>query len=176
MLDIQSLFSYWEDAGIFDFFLPFILIFCLIFAILERIKMFGDNKKSIHMVIALAFALLAANSVYVREILHQFLPNVAFFMVVILAFILLISTMFGEAKFFQGTSGWLAVIIVSAFIIWSLIAENVGDFYQLPSMLSWLGDITSQDLYTILFVGVFVVIIVMFMKGDAKKPEKEEKK
>ena len=53
-MDLWSVFSYWESAGFFDIFLPFILVCCWVFAILEKVKVFGEDKRGSHGVVALA--------------------------------------------------------------------------------------------------------------------------
>ena len=46
-----------ENIGVMDFFLPFLLVFAIIFAVLKRIKILGD-RRNINGVVALILALL----------------------------------------------------------------------------------------------------------------------
>lgn len=177
VFDLRNIFSYWESAGFFDVFLPFILVFSLVFAILERTKVFGDNKKGIHGIVALALGLMVANNTYIREILHTFLPNVAFFMIVILAFIMLVATLFGEAKFLQGNFTWLGLIIAGAFVIWSLVVDNVAEIYNIPYYLDWLFVVGDEAQALIFGAFIFLIIIVLFVKqGKGKSSEGEKEK
>ena len=59
--DIQSLLMQWETAGIFDYVLPFLLIFAIIFGILSATKISGSNK-GVHLIIALSILVIISKS------------------------------------------------------------------------------------------------------------------
>lgn len=175
--DLRTVFSYWESAGVFDILLPFILVFALVFAILEKIQMFSrkdsegkviGTNKGIHSIIAIALGVLIANNVYIREVLHRFLPNVAFFMVVILAFIMLISTFLGESSFITDNLKWLAVIVSAIFVGLSLFAENITDLYDIPYYFDWLFYMDSQSQAVIFFIAAMIVVYLIATGGFKK--------
>ena len=175
MLDLRGVFSYWESAGVFEIFLPFILVFSIVFAVLENVKIFGEgNKKGINAIIALSLAILVANNVYIRELLHRFLPNVAFFMVLILVVIMLVSTMSGQAKFLGTQYTTWGLVISILFVIWSLLADNVGDLYNLPYWLDWGMYIDVQTQAVLLAIAVFFgVYFIATRSGDKNPPAAE---
>jgi len=55
---IQSILQQWEQIGVFAYLLPFLMIFALIFVILNSIKIFKDNR-GVNAVIAIAVGLMA---------------------------------------------------------------------------------------------------------------------
>ena len=77
-----------ESLGFYDVALPFILIFTLIFAILQKIKIFGENSKNFNAIIALSMALLVVRQVSIVEIMNQFLPQVS---LIALVFVVILS-------------------------------------------------------------------------------------
>ena len=79
-----------ENLGFYDVALPFILVFTLIFAILQKIKIFGENSKNFNAVIALAMALLVVRQVSIVEIMNQFLPQIS---LVALVFVICLQTL-----------------------------------------------------------------------------------
>ncbi len=63
----------WADLGVFAYALPFLLIFALIYAILMKTKILGENKGAAF-VIALAAALLSLQFDYVTNFFQIFWP------------------------------------------------------------------------------------------------------
>ena len=61
MASIQDVVNNLESTGIFEFFLPFILMFAVVFGMLQKTQIFGKNEdqsvKKINAVIAFAFAM-----------------------------------------------------------------------------------------------------------------------
>src|SRR3989344_3012739 len=100
---IQGVLSYFQSWGIVDALLPFLLLFALMFAILQKIQLFtgAGNKpdKKIHGLISLTIAALVVlphiTGTYPDpridpiNIINQFLPSAAILLLVILMVMLL---------------------------------------------------------------------------------------
>ena len=74
--------SFLESSGFFDVLLPFLLVFTLVFAMLQKIGVLGADKK-IDLIVSLVLAFLAIRSVYFIGLLQRFIPNIAMFIVII---------------------------------------------------------------------------------------------
>ena len=61
---IGNLLSVWEQAGVFSYILPFLLIFAVVFGILMQTKMFQQNR-TINGIIALTVSLLSLQFAFV---------------------------------------------------------------------------------------------------------------
>lgn len=85
---IGNLFLFAEQAGIFSFALPFLIIFSLIFGILTQIKLFKENK-SINAIIALSVSLMSLQFPFVPIFFSQIFPRLGIGLVVILVFLIL---------------------------------------------------------------------------------------
>ena len=68
---------------------PFLLIFTLIFAILQRSKILGDGKKQIDALVALSVALIAVAFSYATGIISKLMPFLAVAAVILLVFLIL---------------------------------------------------------------------------------------
>ena len=55
----REIFYSWENLGVFDFMLPFLLIFALIFGILSKLDLFGDKSKQVNAIVAFSVGLMA---------------------------------------------------------------------------------------------------------------------
>ena len=84
---IGEMLAMWEQYGFFSYLLPFLLIFALVFGILSRMKLFGENN-AISGIIALAVGLMALQfefvSVFFAEIFPRMGVGLAIFLVVLI--------------------------------------------------------------------------------------------
>ena len=161
-LDFMNILSEWENLGVFNVLLPFLLVFAIAFAILEKIKLFGD-KRQINGIIAGILGILFVRNQYLVGLLNRFLPNISMFMIIILMFLLLFGIFAGQHKGFKDSLLGFAMVVSVIFVIWSLSSDFVGERFELPDFLTDLDDTTQSS---ILFIGIFVVVIWFVTKGD----------
>jgi len=84
-----------ESFGFFDVVLPFLLVFTLVFAILEKTKILGVNddtaktaKKNINAMVAFAIGLFVVLATQVVQVIKESLPLVALVLVIIISLLL----------------------------------------------------------------------------------------
>ena len=78
-----SVLSQWEQLGVFSYVLPFLLIFALIFGILQRVKIFNESK-GINAVIAVSTALMALQFNFVPVFFADIFPQLGIGLSVVL--------------------------------------------------------------------------------------------
>lgn len=148
-----------ESAGFYQVLLPFILIFTIIFAILQKVQLFGTtNSKNINVIVAVAIAFFTIRAAPVVSLINQFLPKVSA-MVLVLMMFLLIMGIFGITS--EGWTGWPFFLAVFASVVgvgWSVFSSIPGMATQLPS---WLRLDASNKGYVV-FIGVILLIYVLF--------------
>ena len=112
---------YLQDLGVYEYILPFLLVFSVVFAILEKVGIFGEDKTQINAVVASVMGLLLIAEQSIVNILNLFLPNVAMVIVVILMFLLVASMISGHGsgneltgfvKFVTWAAGIVGVIVL----------------------------------------------------------------
>lgn len=167
-IDFRDFLNLGEDIGAFDVLLPFILVFTLVFAVLQKSKIFGDKNKNLNVVISFVVGLLFIRNQALVTLVNRFLPNVSLFLIIILMFLLLIGIFAGQHKGWTGSAMGVAAIISIIFIIYSLSSATIGDTFNLPDFLT---DFDDQTKGTILFIAVFVIIIWLV----TKEPKQEGK-
>ena len=164
-----------DSWGLTDVMLPFLLIFVVIFAILQKAKIFGDEKKKFNLVFSLVVALLVVVphvlNVYppeadVVEIMNKALPQVSIFAVAIVMLLILIGLFGGEAKWASGSlSGWVAII---AFLVVLIIFGNAAGWW---TTWSWLDTILGEETIAIIVMILVFAIIVWWITGVDKESE-----
>lgn len=169
-MDFYELLGNFDQIGGFDLLLPFILVFTLVFAVLQKIKLFGE-RKNINMIVSLVVAIFFLNNTYLIFVLQKFLPNVSIVLIVFLMFLLLVGVFGGETDFKEGMLGW-------AFIV-SLVAIGFALFSDMFSPVSGSGGGISAWWYEFIGPGntgmvwalFFLVIFIFFITRDPN-PEK----
>ena len=73
-LDFQNFLGALFDGGWFDFVFPFLLVYAVVFTILEKVHIF-ENKKSVRIIIALIFAIFAISFPITGDLNSCSIPN-----------------------------------------------------------------------------------------------------
>jgi len=122
---VGNLLAYWEQAGVFSYVLPFLLIFAIVFGVLSRIQIFGDNK-GLNTVVSLVIGLLALQFDLVPVFFSEIFPRVGVALSVILALAILIGIFAGnrDEKIFNYLL--LAVGIISFIVVLVKTAGYLG--------------------------------------------------
>ena len=69
--NLEYILQLWESWGLMDVILPFLLIFAVVYAALTKVKIFGEQKDRIHIIIALVIAL----AVVVPHVTYMYPPE-----------------------------------------------------------------------------------------------------
>jgi len=138
-----------------DLILPFLLVFAVVFAILEKSKILGEEKRQVNAIVSLVIALVTVTFASAVNIITSLIPFLAVSVVIILVFMVLLAFVASGKEGLQ-MPAWLKVtlgIIISiAVIIAVLIATGVfGDLYNY---------LTGKNQSAIASNIIFIVIIV----------------
>jgi hypothetical protein len=162
-----------------DFLYPFLLIFFIVFAILEKTAILGKDKKQINAMVSLVIGLIFVGAVFPKMIAE----NMVLFMTIGLVIIFVGLMIWG---FLTGQTGginigskmkifyaWLLGIALVVSIIWAsgLGSQAFKAIYNLMNFLfvsSWSGTFWTN----ILFVALIVGAIVIALKSSTKKEGK----
>jgi len=159
----RNIFQTLVDWGFVDAILPFILIFVLIFAILQQIKMFGEDRR-IHGILAMVIAAMVVVphvvGLYPQGsdpiiMINQFLPAAAVLLIAILVVILLLGLAGAEIP---STFQWLIALVAIGILLFIILMTVIPGFFP---TFDFLRDPSMQALLIILLVmglvGFFVI-------------------
>ena len=157
--NVQDLLYQWESAGIFDFVLPFLLIFAIIFGILTSTNAFGKNK-GVHVIISLVIGLMALRLGMVQDFFREVFPRTAVALSVILVAVILTSVFIPK----EHLKGWL----IGFYSLGGLAALLV--VFNSFSQLNWFNSYWWNDYGGIMIGLLFVVavIVAVSITGDSK--------
>ncbi len=163
-LGFSRLAMFFENYGVMDFLLPFILVFTIVFAVMQKTKILGD-KKNFNVVIALVLALLFVVPHITGnypigydpvQIMNESIPSIS--LVAIAAIMLLILLGIFGRGLSQAFAPFVAIISIG-FVIY--IFGAALNLWQGPYDVFywWTPDITELLIIIIVF-GLVVWFIV----------------
>ncbi|MDP3765978.1 MAG: hypothetical protein Q8R04_05685 [Nanoarchaeota archaeon] len=174
---LEGFFRTLERWGLTDVLLPFLLIFVIVFAVLQKTKILGESKKNLNVVIAVIVGLLVviphvtgrfpANADPVL-IINDALPQLSIVLVAVI-FLLILIGVFGQDYVMLGVTmpGWITLI--SFMIILLIFGGSAG---------WWTGDFgqTLENFFGTEGIAVFIMlitfgIIIAWITGDSKERE-----
>lgn len=175
MVNFQDAILYLEQVGVADVLLPFLLVFTLVFAVMEKIKMFGEGKKNINIIVALVMGLAVViphvvgvypNEADVVNIINTALPNISIGIIAVVMLLLLLGlwggTNFAESK----VTGWMMLL---AFLYVGFVFIRAAGYWEnFPQWLYFLEDPGTQALIIIIIV-FFILIGYITREPGAQK-------
>ncbi len=180
---LQDVLYILDQIGFTDVFLPFILIFTILFAVLQKINVFspkGTNTDSrkYNSIIALAMSIgvIIPHSLNkyppgtdIVDILNKALPNVSLLIVAALFLLVLLGLFGAQFTWGSGIIGGI-VTLVSLGLITTIFGSAAG-WWQNTGVLSFLQDPDIQATFLILIVFFFIISTIT---SDSKTNYMEE--
>jgi len=146
--------------------LPFLLVFFIVFAILEKTKLLGD-KKQIHALIAFVIGLIFTGAIYPVLVVSNLILFLTVTIVAVFVVMLIWGFIFADEKGFKpaGWMKWALVILASiAFIVGLIWATGLWD--KMKTFFS--GGIGGTVITNAVFLVVIAVALALVI-GKAKK-------
>lgn len=160
-----------------DVLLVFLLIFVIIYAILQKTRILGEGKKNLNVVVAVIVGLL----VIIPHVMGTFppnadpvliisdaLPSISIVLVAII-FLLILIGVFGQEQVFLGVSmpGWIAFI---SFIVVVIIFGGAAGWWT-----GYFGDnleqlIGTESIAVVIMLLIFGIVIA-WITSDSKERE-----
>ncbi len=149
------------------FILPFLLIFFIVFALLERTKLFGENKKQLNALVSFVIGLIFVGAVYPKLVVGNMILFFTVALVCLFVVLLLWGFIFGDEKGFNLPKWmkWVLGIIVGVAFIGAVLWATGWDV-QIGNILSGQSQIWTN----IAFVVVIAVALALIILSKEKKP------
>jgi len=149
---IGNLLAYWEQLGVFSYVLPFLLIFAIVFGILMKIRVFGENR-SLNAIIALVIGLLALQFDLVPIFFSEIFPRVGVALSILLTLIVLLGLFFDPNQKYLNY-GLLAIGVIIFISVLIKTAGSLGWYSGYWWYANW-----PSILLGIIILGIFFAVI-----------------
>lgn len=158
---ITDILNQWDSYGVFSYVIPFLIIFAVVFGILQKSKIFGeeDKVKGINAILALAIGLAALQFDFVSTFFAVIFPRFGVALSVLLVVLIMMGLFLDPDKGATSLKGWgiglSVVVIIWAISSWNFWGDSIGVGY-------WLQDY----FWTILLLAAigFIIKIVVAPK------------
>jgi len=158
-----------------SFVYPFLLVFFIVFAILEKTKIFGegDGKKQINALVALVIGLIFVSAVFPKVIVGNLMLFLVVALVVTMVGLLIWGFLIGDVK----GEGWaigaksktlwaiILIIVLVIVVIWAT-GLNLG----LKGVFDWLFNRENSGVFwSNFFIVAFVIAAIAIVLGVKSK-------
>ena len=161
--DFTTLATYLQNYGVMDFLLPFILVFTIVFAVMQKTHILGD-RKNFNVIIALVLGLLfvvphITNSYPLGydpvKVMNETLPSISLVAVAAIM-ILLLMGIFGQR--FSQTGAPIIALISLGFVVY-IFGASLNLWRGPYDVFSWWTPQTTELLIVVLIFGLVVWFI-----------------
>jgi len=179
-----------RDFGLFDVILPFLLVFTITFAVLEKTRILGTVRihgtdesipnKNLNSMVSFVVALLVVATANIVRTINESLPNIILLLVASISFLILIGVFVkGELDFTEKHKGWNRAFIIIMFVGVILIFLNaiyINLNGEEISVLEYIIDWIINNWSGAIFGSIIILVIVIFAiatitKGSSSKKE-----
>lgn len=157
-----------ETMGVFSYVLPFLMIFAIIYAIISKAKMLGDNT-AVNFIISLAVALMALQFQFVSYFFAEIFPRLGVVLSLLLVFMILLGLFVDWTK--PGTKWGFGILAGIAGVV--ILVQSFSDAFGWNGDLFggsswwWIQQYSSTIIVVILVLGVIIGIPL----AGKKKPK-----
>ena len=155
-----------QNDALFEIVLPLVLIFAIVFAVLQGTKILG-GRKNIDAIIGIVLGLLLVRNTVVVETINKFLPNVSLAIIVILMILLVLGVFLGkEYEWASGFKG-LAAIASLIIVVW-IFSESYWNRFGIPNIF---GNLSSDTKGILVFIAILIIVVFLVTRkeGEQKK-------
>jgi hypothetical protein len=186
--------TFFQNIGIYDIVLPFLLTFAIVFAILEKTKVLGTEKikddkgteheysrKTLNSLVAFVLGFLAVASAQIVEAITTISSQIIILILLIIFFLTAVGIFYGKSEdvSLEKKSGFRTFFMVLTFIAILAIFLNAMKTTIDGQKVSWLeifiGVLAEFTTNTFVAAIVLLIGIVLFMWFVVKEPKQKTK-
>lgn len=179
----RGVIDFFGEIGIYDIVLPFLLVFTIVFAILEKTKVLGIEriegreitKKNLNSIVAFIVAFLVIASTQLVAVINQVMANVVLLLILGVCFLMMVGVFFGDKEFtLSEFKGWTSFFMVMMFIGIVVIFLNALNWLDPIFNLfrNWDAEWAATIIFLLIIFG-FMYYITYEPKPHTKKEEKK---
>lgn len=179
----RGVIEFLDKIGIYDVVLPFLLVFTIVFAILEKTRIFGVEKvgkeeytkKNLNAMVSFVISFLVVASSKLVAVINQALANVVLLLLVSVAFLLLIGSFFSyKEETFLEKGPWRTSFMILMTIGVALIFMNA--FGWLEPFWNYIIRYWDSAMVGSIILLIIILVFMWYVTSGGKKPEKKEEK
>ncbi|MCF7862288.1 hypothetical protein K9M79_08690 [Candidatus Woesearchaeota archaeon] len=183
----RQVIGFFGEIGIYDVILPYLLVFTIVFGIMEKTKILGTveiggktyTKKSLNSMVAFVCAFLVVASSRLVSLINEAVANTVIFLILSVGFLMLIGTFYSEDEDVftaLGKARWVFAGVLGAAIILVFLHAIKTDSGE--SFLEWFWDYMKGNWHmewvASLILLVFIIAMMFYITADKKEPKSSD--
>jgi hypothetical protein len=179
----REIIDFFASIGVFDVVLPFLLIFTIVFALLERTKVFGMEKiegkeytkKNLNSAAAFVISFLVVASSELVEVITDVSSKFVVLLLLIVLFLLLVGSFYKEedhSVFLEG--GWRNAFMLIVFVVLIFIFLDALDV--LDNVFGFLKGTNQGEIIGSALLLISIVVFIVYVTQDRGNKGHTEKK
>lgn len=181
MVDFNEVVNNLIDVGFYDVILPFLLVYAIIFAILQKSQIFegGSTSKTqarnVNSVVALVFGLFVVLSYNVVQYIQIFFINVVVIITFLLGLFIVLGFILGDKlkELLTGTAS-TGIAIVVTIVVLALMLYILGFWTWFANWWDGISLGDSDTLTTVIVLGVIGLILYWISRGGDDSSNKKD--
>ena len=180
---LENAITFLDNFGLFDVVLPFLLVFTIIYAILEKSKILGTEetdgktvpRRNVNSMVAFVVALFVVVTKEIVTAIQVSLPQIALLVIVLISFMMLAGTLTsGKDPFsFEDKKGWKIFLMLTLFI--AILAIFLNSIDWLDPILDYIEDSWDQTfIVSLIFMGIIIGVIFYVVRPTNNKGKEGE--
>ena len=177
----REVINFFDQIGLFDVVLPFLLVFTVVFAILEKTKVLGTEKhegheytrKNLNAIASFVIAFLVIAAKELVEVINKTVANAVIVLFFSVLFLMLVGSFHKEGEPMHLQGGWKIAFMIIVFLA---IAGIFLDAIKTSDGRTWLqrlGDFSGSGSDELAGSLILLGLIVAFIIYAVKEPSKE---
>ncbi|PIN81529.1 hypothetical protein COV11_01855 [Candidatus Woesearchaeota archaeon CG10_big_fil_rev_8_21_14_0_10_30_7] len=181
---LSGVITFLEKLGVYDVVLPFLLVFTILFAILEKTRLFGEeeidgkkySRKNLNSMAAFVIGFLVIASSQLVEAISQISAQIVVVLMLSIFFLLLVGSFYEEGQI--GKEGlkeapWArnAFVVITFFAI-AFIFLNALPAGQGQTWLEWIFEGTGDAVASPAFASIVLIIVIILFIIFITRPNK----
>ena len=149
-----------------EFILPFLLVFTIVFAVLEKTKVLGDDKKRLDAIVAFVVGLVFVTAIFPKAVITNLILFLTVSLIIVFVILLIWGFIYGSSKgegfklepWMKWTLGGLAGVGLIFVLVWAIGSQT--------GLLDWVFEREwSGPFWTnLVFIVVIVIAIALALK------------
>jgi hypothetical protein len=174
--------EFFNDIGVYDVVLPFLLTFTITFAILEKTKILGMDKdekghditrKNLNSMTAFVIGFFVVASSKVVAVINETMSYIVLLLLLSIGFMLLVGSFHQGDKEFFLKRPWKEIFMIIMFVGIALVFLNSLGWLEI--IYDWIRDNWDTNVVSGVILVIVIIGFMFYVTRDKNKSNKKDK-
>ena len=169
--------EFFREFGMFEIVLPFLLVFAIVYAVLEKTKILGVTKhkneeytnKNLDAVVAFVVAMLVVAAANIPLVINEALPNIILLLIVLVSFLVLVGV-FAKTEELN-IYGWHAklnvffavILFLGVVMIFLGAIRNKAGKSWLELTFNWIVEQWQGPVFASIIIFILAIVTIVWL-------------